>query len=219
MAKLNYQLRKSKRAKNIRISIKNGQVMVTKPWYTPQFLVDRFVMANQVWIDKNLSKHQDQAGAKDSIYYLGKKYLVKYKSDKFSLKFGQKYLYISAYSQSSAKRQIKEILKKKARAAIKISAQKHAKLMNVKYGQIRIKDQSTRWGSCSSKNNLNFSWRLIMTPPHVLDYVVIHELVHLKHLNHSYKFWDEVEKYDPDFRDNKRWLRSHDLALKNMWYD
>ncbi len=79
--------------------------------------------------------------------------------------------------------------------------------------QIRIKDQKTRWGSCSSKNNLNFSWRLIMAPERVLDYVVVHELCHLTHMNHGKEFWALVESVMPDYKDCKKWLRENEKSL------
>ena len=75
-------------------------------------------------------------------------------------------------------------------------------------GRVTIREQKTRWGSCSSKGNLNFNWKLIMAPPEALDYVVIHELCHLYEFNHSPKFWARVEKYQPDYALWRKWLRS-----------
>lgn len=82
-------------------------------------------------------------------------------------------------------------------------------------GRITIRDQKTRWGSCSSRGNLNFNWKLIMAPPQVLDYVVIHELCHLHEFNHSPRFWTLVEGQMPDYGVWKRWLKTHreDLYL------
>ncbi len=81
--------------------------------------------------------------------------------------------------------------------------------------KIRIKDQKTRWGSCSSLNNLNFSWRLIMAPPEVLDYVVVHELCHLTHMNHSKDFWGMVARIMPGYQESKRWLKENGMLLQN----
>ena len=94
---------------------------------------------------------------------------------------------------------------------VHIYAQKIGKTPN----QIRIKSLRSRWGSCSSKGNLNFNWTLIMAPLDVLDYVVIHELCHLVHHNHSQRFWNLVEKHDPDFKSKKKWLKrnQHQMSV------
>lgn len=76
-------------------------------------------------------------------------------------------------------------------------------------GRVTIRDQKSRWGSCSSRGNLNFNWKLIMAPPQVLDYVVIHELCHLHELNHSPRFWKLVEAQMPDYAAWKKWLKDH----------
>lgn len=79
--------------------------------------------------------------------------------------------------------------------------------------RICIKDQKSRWGSCSSKRNLNFNWRIIMAPPEVADYVVVHEMCHLRHLNHSPEFWKEVAGILPDYKERRKWLREHGSEL------
>lgn len=88
-----------------------------------------------------------------------------------------------------------------------------AEMMNVTYGRITIREQKTRWGSCSSEKNLNFNWKLILAPPEVLDYVVVHELCHLKEMNHSKAFWDEVGKVMPEYETYKLWLKENGWKL------
>ena len=85
----------------------------------------------------------------------------------------------------------------------------YAGIMQVTFGTITVRDQKTRWGSCSAKGNLNFNWRLILAPEPVLDYVVIHELAHRKEMNHSDRFWNLVETVMPDYRNQRRWLKDH----------
>lgn len=81
------------------------------------------------------------------------------------------------------------------------------------YCRITIRDQKTRWGSCSSRGTLSFNWRLMLAPPAVLDYVVVHELCHLTHMNHSPAFWQAVEAVCPDYRNLRKWLKEHGNEL------
>lgn len=81
------------------------------------------------------------------------------------------------------------------------------------YSSIRIGDQKTRWGSCSSNKTLSFSWRLMLAPPRVLDYVVVHELCHLTHMNHSKEFWTLVASVDPDYKEHRKWLKENGDSL------
>ena len=82
-----------------------------------------------------------------------------------------------------------------------------AKRMGVDYGRITIREQKTRWGSCSSKGNLNFNWKLVLLDPKLLDYVVVHELAHRREMNHSKNFWKIVEAELPDYRERRRRLK------------
>ena len=83
--------------------------------------------------------------------------------------------------------------------------------MNVTYGRVTIRDQKTRWGSCSSRGNLNFNWRLLLMPEDVMDYVVVHELAHRREMNHSAAFWNIVETYLPDYRIRRQWLKENGI--------
>ncbi|MDE7130215.1 MAG: M48 family metallopeptidase [Lachnospiraceae bacterium] len=81
------------------------------------------------------------------------------------------------------------------------------------YNRITIRDQKTRWGSCSARGTLSFNWRLMLAPPAILDYVVVHELCHLTHMNHSTAFWQKVESVYPDYRTARKWLKDHGQEL------
>lgn len=92
---------------------------------------------------------------------------------------------------------------------IPVKVKHYASLMKVQYGRITIRNQKTRWGSCSSKRNLNFNCLLMLAPDDVVDYVVVHELCHLIEMNHSKAFWSQVEQVMPDYKKHKQWLKDH----------
>jgi predicted metal-dependent hydrolase len=99
--------------------------------------------------------------------------------------------------------------RREARARTSLIAQSEAAALGVAYPRLTIRDQRSRWGSCSSSGALSFNWRLVLAPHDVLDYVVVHEICHLVELNHGARFWRLVEKRRPQYRDSKRWLDDH----------
>jgi predicted metal-dependent hydrolase len=101
----------------------------------------------------------------------------------------------------------------RAREAIERIAAAETGRLGVSYRRVRIADQRTRWGSCSPGGTLSFSWRLALAPPQVLDYVVVHELCHLREANHGPRFWALVERLRPGYREPRGWLREHGHAL------
>ena len=99
--------------------------------------------------------------------------------------------------------------RKRARTQLEARAAYYAGLMGVTYNRIAIRAARTRWGSCSAQGNLNFHWKLILMPPEVLDYVVVHELAHRKEMNHSARFWEEVERILQDYKRRRKWLKDY----------
>ena len=106
-------------------------------------------------------------------------------------------------------------LAEQAKEVIPARVAYYAALLGMEYGRITIRTQKTRWGSCSAKGNLNFNCLLMLAPPEVLDSVVVHELCHRKHMNHSKAFYDEIERVMPDYKARHAWLKQNGRALMN----
>ena len=106
-----------------------------------------------------------------------------------------------------------EALAQKALTVIPDRVRHFAPLVGVSYGRITIRNQRSRWGSCSGQGNLNFNCLLMLTPGHVIDYVVVHELCHRLEMNHSPAFWAQVERILPGYRESRQWLKEHEKEL------
>lgn len=91
-----------------------------------------------------------------------------------------------------------------------------ARELDVNFSRLQVREQKTRWGSFSSKGTLSLNWRLLMAPPEVCGYVVVHELVHARHMNHSRRFWELVVRYSPDYKHHIRWLQKHRILLEML---
>lgn len=109
---------------------------------------------------------------------------------------------------------LREWLVDRAREAFAERAAYWAPRLEVRYERLTIRDQRTVWGSCTRAGHLSFNWRIVMAPPEVLDYLVIHELSHLREMNHSKRFWAVVASQCPEWRAHRRWLRDHSGRLK-----
>jgi predicted metal-dependent hydrolase len=119
-------------------------------------------------------------------------------------------------ARASVPKLTQEEIRRLAEQALRVipeRAARYAPLIGVRYGRITIRCQKTRWGSCSSKGNLNFNCLLMLAPEAVRDYVVVHELCHRKQMNHSEAFWAEVERVLPEYRQARKWLKMHGQEL------
>ncbi|MBR2534461.1 MAG: M48 family metallopeptidase [Hyphomicrobium sp.] len=116
-------------------------------------------------------------------------------------------------SLDMAPRRLRDWLFEEARRDLAERVSFHSKTLRVKSTKIAVRDQTSRWGSCSSTGVLSFSWRLVLSPPHVLDYVAAHEVAHLAEMNHGPRFWALVKKADPEYQTAKKWLLVYGLDL------
>ncbi len=99
--------------------------------------------------------------------------------------------------------------RQRAKAVLEEKCRYFARRMGVDYGRITVREQKTRWGSCSGAGNLSFNWKLALMPEEILDYLVVHELAHRREMNHSQRFWEIVEKEIPDYKKRRDWLRKN----------
>ncbi|PIR57832.1 MAG: hypothetical protein COU71_02065 [Parcubacteria group bacterium CG10_big_fil_rev_8_21_14_0_10_38_31] len=178
---ISYTLKKSKRAKRLRLTVScDGQVVVTIPMVVEQSVVDKFISDKRQWV-------------------WGKLQLFKNMEKKATRTFSRK-----------------DYLKNKDKTFILASerVEFYNKTYNFSFSSIRIKNQKTRWGSCSSKQNLNLNYKIIFLPAKLRDYIIVHELCHLREFNHSKSFWTLVEKTFPDYLEIKRELRKQEIFYR-----
>jgi len=114
---------------------------------------------------------------------------------------------------TSVKRALETLYRRKARQRFERRADHFAAEMEVEYEQIEIRNQRTKWGSCSSNGTLGLNWRLMMAPPEIVDYIVVHELAHLREHNHNPSFWSLVAEHDPDYEAHALWLEENSTRL------
>ena len=151
----------------------------------------------------------------DSLFYLGeKRTLTVIREDRTRAKvkclMGRLIMWVPYEADYSYKKeQLEKWYRREAGEVFHAKALEYAAVLHVDFKDIRVKDQKSRWGSCSSKGNLNFNYRLAYMPPAILDYVVVHELAHLRHMDHSKEFWALVGVYLPDYKERRKWLKEH----------
>ena len=178
---ISYEIIYSKR-KSVAIQIRpDGQVIVRAPYGCPRSFINSFIHQKADWIVKHSAENKQRYEKQ-----------VQLKKDRPTLSDAQRKRYIET-----------------ARSIFTQKAAYYARLIGVTYGRISIREQKTRWGSCSSKGNLNFNCLLMLTPPEVIDYVVVHELCHRKEMNHSVRFWNEVARVLPGYAEQEKWLKTH----------
>lgn len=194
---------------------RDGKLLVRAPHLFPRSQIDSFVRSKEGWIRKKqeLVKIQSlEAPAKryvngEKFWYLGKIYTLEVVNGQGEpLVFKDKF-YLAEKFQFTGKLVFENWYKKKAAEKIISRVKSRAYQNGFTYTRVSITGAKTRWGSCGPKGSLNFTWRLVMAPLEVIDYVVVHELVHLKHRNHSKVYWDEVGKVMPEFTKYRKWLK------------
>jgi predicted metal-dependent hydrolase len=198
----------------------DGTIKVTAPHLLPKWFIHKFLKEKEAWI----TKHQQivktrlqikKEGDNEGYLYLGKRYKLELgNNQKELIELEDNKLLLGSKNKKYAKTYLTSWYKQQARKIIVARVHSLAKISQSEFKSISITSAETRWGSCSSNKTLNFNWRLIMAPLPVIDYVVAHELAHLKEMNHSKSFWDAVRKMYPLYREYRTWLKRNGEMLR-----
>ncbi|MFW6287556.1 MAG: M48 family metallopeptidase [bacterium] len=230
---IKYDIIRTKRKKTIGIQIDpdNG-VLIRSPKRVSDQEIEEIVKNKADWIFRkleDLAQIKPAPAAKDfvngdKVLYLGRKYELSIIEDNnlkyFSLRLVNDKIRVfinSDLAEENRREIIRSFLiswyQEQAERVIKARVSKYQLQIGKKPNNIRVKNQKKRWGSCSSKGNLNFNWKIIMAPLEIIDYLVVHELVHLVHPNHSKKFRDKLASIIPEYKEREEWLRVNQRLL------
>ena len=226
--RLPYLLRVSARARVVRLVVHQASGLeVVVPRGTPQARIEQVLADKARWIDSTLERVAREASAiqplpladGQELPFAGRRIHLTLREDappgryRASLIGDTLMLHVADGEQDTIRRSLEAWYRRQAGTVFAERLSIRNADYEFTYGRVAIKEQKSRWGSCSRKGNLNFNWRLLLAPLPVLDYVVTHELCHLKELNHSAHFWALVAHGCSDYATQRRWLRHHSRTL------
>lgn len=207
------------RTKTARLQVDDGAVSIVVPVELPQARIKKILTEKNRWIKEKLYLHQQAmpVSSKEFISgeafpYLGRNYRLKIETGPFApVKLKQGRLLVTLPKQNRTPELIRTALVQwyhhQALIRFNEKVDRYAKVIGVNPKSVSIKNFKARWGSCTARGELQFHWKVILAPHRIVDYVVIHELCHLKHHDHSPAFWKSVERYVPDYLECKEWLK------------
>ena len=208
---------KSTRASKLILKIDNREriPVLTIPKYCSNKKAVEFVRSNKQWIDDCLQKlpliRKFIIGEQISLF--GKKYQIEHcPTSRFGVQIEDSVIKVSG-QQEFLHRRLTDFIKQKAKSRFLQKSQKLAAKIDCHINEVFIKDTKSRWGSCSNRNNINYNWRIALAPDYVIDYLIAHEVSHLKHQDHSENFWNCVAKLCPDYQKGREWLKNHGKEL------
>ena len=228
-----YQIRRSQRAQRARIVVSPSKVEIVVPLRMTESVIHGFVQNKQSWIIRTMEKLKHREQALESFAPI--KYVqdakIPFRGDKFPLTVGStrlkkikiefnngfNVLVPVALTGTDFNQEIRECLirwmKKRALVEAEVYVKRHADRMKLFPRSVRIKNQTSRWGSCGINDDINLNWLLILAPTEVFEYVVVHELCHIQVRNHSVDFWRLVAAHLPNYKQQKIWLKTYGSSL------
>lgn len=214
---LTYILHKQNR-RSIAVGVSDhGEVFVRAPDWMRRKEIEDYLWSKERWIKKRMINVKESQHVLDMLYkdgeilYLGGILKVVARPH-VRARIVDKELLVD--SRKNMEDQIYKVLKTSAREVIGDFISELEPIMGVRVKSFRLKDNSTNWGSASGQKNLNFNWRIIMAPLEVVRYLVIHEMAHIKHMDHSNRYWAFVEQFDTDYENNDKWLKVNGALLR-----
>ena len=199
----------------------DATLTVRAPSQTPMDYIEELVRKKLHWIRAKIREVESRPRARhkrfvngESFLYLGDLYRLRVIDDAEAPLMFQKEFVLARSHQSQARSLLLDWYKEEARKKIPDRVRWYARRIGVEVGSVKITDARKRWGSCGKGNSLNFSWRLILAPLSVLDYVVIHELAHTIERNHARGFWTKVATICPGYRSSMQWLKKNEHLLQ-----
>ena len=200
---------------------RDATLVIRAPLHTSDEHINKLVARKRAWIIKHQNFFEQQKPfTKQKEFVNGEEFLFLGDTYKLSIVEHQKkplYFYrvflLSRNYLNRARQVFIRWYKEQARRKIAERVSLYSSIAGLKYNKIKITSARKRWGSCSRKNNLNFSWYLIMAPLIVIDYVVAHEIIHLEEKNHSMKFWNKLSVLLSDYKQHRKWLRDNEHLL------
>lgn len=213
-----------RRRSTITIYVRPEHILIRVPQKTPVDTVQSILKERLPWIEKQVSHLASSPMApswpRDAIFLRGQLHKIEFRhglSSEYHIWVQNQTVYIEGpaltMADSAVREQLIEWLRRLAADEIAALVKEWSLRLHAEFHTIRFKELKSRWGSCSSKGNLNFNWRLILAPQEVCEYVVVHELCHLREMNHSNRFWTLVKDAFPNYLEAKQWLKNHGSQL------
>lgn len=221
MENINYKVIFSKRRTLALIIEESGALLIKAPRLFSKRKIEEIVNEKRPWIIKKISERKKllkkypskKLISGETFIFLGKSYSLETVDKGLKKIIFQEKFYLPNYSYKKRKKLFEDWYKEKAKELFFERVNIYASKMNIKYQNLRISNAKKRWGSCTSRGKVSLSWRLIMAPLEIIDYVIIHELFHIIELNHSNNFWKGIEEIYPSYKKAKLWLRKNGQML------
>ena len=216
---------RTSRRKTADIRVEEGEVSVVVPLHTSNEKIDQLLSNKRLWIKEKIALQRELAPASDKEFisgeafpYLGRNYRLKVVQGAFApVKLKEGRLIVQLPETSQQPNMIRNALvrwyKRQAEQKIQEKVKRYAPIVGVEPLGVTIKTFKSRWGSCTPKGELEFNWLIMLAPNRMVDYVVVHELCHLIHHDHSPEFWQEVNRVMPDYQECRAWLRENSVKL------